>query len=232
VGVNTWGVAAARFPQAVLALWAAGIGGRARGASLGPVESLLYSAVHSLGTVRDAPRRPSESPSRVEAATVRRTHRAAPAMPGCVPARFVAMRVTLPALGNVSVSTPEVSRMVQWVTVRQFSAAALVAAPRTAHAARAHANGVASLASTPRRPTRSYLPPASGLQGYIVDYYASAVRLIVEVDGAWHVPRAAADRRRDRVLTAAGYRIVRGSAERVLTSLPEVLTCIRAAVRG
>jgi very-short-patch-repair endonuclease len=70
------------------------------------------------------------------------------------------------------------------------------------------------------------------LQGYIADYYASAVRLIVEVDGAWHVPRAAADRRRDRVLAAAGYRILCVSTECILTSLPEVLTCIRAAVRG
>jgi very-short-patch-repair endonuclease len=70
------------------------------------------------------------------------------------------------------------------------------------------------------------------LQGYIADYYASSVRLIVEVDGAWHAPRAAADRRRDRTLAAAGYRILRVSAERVLTSLPEVLACIRAAVRG
>jgi very-short-patch-repair endonuclease len=70
------------------------------------------------------------------------------------------------------------------------------------------------------------------LQGYIADYYASAVRLVVEVDGAWHGPRAAADRRRDRILTAAGYRILRVSAERILTSLPEVLACIRAAVCG
>jgi very-short-patch-repair endonuclease len=70
------------------------------------------------------------------------------------------------------------------------------------------------------------------LQGYIADYYACTVRPIVEVDGAWHGPRAAADRRRDRTLAAAGYRILRVSAERILTSLPEVLACIREAARG
>jgi very-short-patch-repair endonuclease len=42
-----------------------------------------------------------------------------------------------------------------------------------------------------------------------VDFYASAAKLVVEVDGAWHGERTAADRRRDRVLGAFGYRVER-----------------------
>jgi hypothetical protein len=48
-------VATARFPQAVLALWAAGIGGRAPGASLRLAESSVPRA-YSFGTVRGAMR--------------------------------------------------------------------------------------------------------------------------------------------------------------------------------
>ena len=68
------------------------------------------------------------------------------------------------------------------------------------------------------------------LQGYIVDFYACAAQLVVEVDGEWHGSRASADARRDRVLAAAGYRVLRLSAERVLSALPEVVASIRAAV--
>ena len=67
------------------------------------------------------------------------------------------------------------------------------------------------------------------LQGYIVDYYACAVRLVVEVDGPWHERRVAADQRRDRVLAAAGYRVLRVSAEEVVSSLTAVVGRIRAA---
>jgi len=47
------------------------------------------------------------------------------------------------------------------------------------------------------------------LQGYVADFYASAVRLIVEVDGTWHAKRGQQDARRERELVAAGYRVLR-----------------------
>jgi very-short-patch-repair endonuclease len=68
------------------------------------------------------------------------------------------------------------------------------------------------------------------LRGFIVDFYASAAKLVVEVDGAWHGERTAADRRRDRVLGAFGYRVVRVPAGEVSSELEAVLARIRSAV--
>jgi len=68
------------------------------------------------------------------------------------------------------------------------------------------------------------------LQGFVADFYACSARLIVEVDGGSHVARARADARRDRVLAAAGYRVLRVSEQDVLSALPQVVARIRAAV--
>ena len=68
------------------------------------------------------------------------------------------------------------------------------------------------------------------LQGYIADFYASSVKLLVEVDGASHEKRALKDARRDRVLNAAGYRVLRFSDEQVRLTLPSVLATIRLAI--
>ena len=70
------------------------------------------------------------------------------------------------------------------------------------------------------------------LQGFVADFYACAARLIVEVDGASHVGRAHADARRDRVLVAAGYRVLRVPEQDVLSALPRVMARIRAAIAG
>ncbi len=64
------------------------------------------------------------------------------------------------------------------------------------------------------------------LRGYIADFYASAVGLIVEVDGGWHAGRRA-DAQRDRRLTAAGYRVLRIPAADVETALGAVVQRIR-----
>ncbi len=69
------------------------------------------------------------------------------------------------------------------------------------------------------------------LQGYIADYYACAVRLIVEVDGGWHTGRSRADARRDRILAASGYQVLRVGEQDVLSGLPQVLARIRAAIK-
>jgi adenine-specific DNA-methyltransferase len=68
------------------------------------------------------------------------------------------------------------------------------------------------------------------LWGYIVDFYASAAKVVVEVDGDWHAQRAAADRRRDRVLEAFGYHVVRVWAGEVSSELEAVLARIRSAI--
>ncbi len=54
------------------------------------------------------------------------------------------------------------------------------------------------------------------LLGYIVDFYASQARLVVEVDGGYHAERAMLDAKRQRRLELAGFRVVRVASEVVL----------------
>ncbi len=65
---------------------------------------------------------------------------------------------------------------------------------------------------------------------FITDFCAPSARLVVEIDGSWHHGRAAADRRRDRVLARAGFRVLRFSNRSVETALPAVLAAVRAAL--
>jgi very-short-patch-repair endonuclease len=65
---------------------------------------------------------------------------------------------------------------------------------------------------------------------HIVDFYASSVRLVVEVDGGYHTERSGADARRDRALERAGYRVLRLSEELVTRELEVALGRVRAAV--
>jgi len=59
---------------------------------------------------------------------------------------------------------------------------------------------------------------------------APSAKLVVEVDGGYHARRAGADARRDRVLAALGYRVLRLSAEQVLHDLGAALEAIRVAL--
>lgn len=65
---------------------------------------------------------------------------------------------------------------------------------------------------------------------FIADFAAPEVRVVVEVDGAYHGARVAADERRDRKLGRLGWRVVRLDAEVVLHDLPAAVAAIRAAV--
>jgi very-short-patch-repair endonuclease len=67
------------------------------------------------------------------------------------------------------------------------------------------------------------------LLGFIADFYAPSVRLVVEVDGGYHARRVSADARRDRKLACAGYRVVRLQAELVMRDLPAALLAVRRA---
>jgi very-short-patch-repair endonuclease len=51
---------------------------------------------------------------------------------------------------------------------------------------------------------------------YIADFLAPSLRLVVEVDGAVHAQRRAADVRRDRDLGRLGYQVLRIPAEVVM----------------
>lgn len=67
---------------------------------------------------------------------------------------------------------------------------------------------------------------------FIVDFYAPAARLVVEVDGGFHVTRRAADARRDCVLVRAGVRVLRLRAEQVLMAPGECAAAVGRALRG
>jgi very-short-patch-repair endonuclease len=67
--------------------------------------------------------------------------------------------------------------------------------------------------------------------GYITDFCAPTIRLIVEIDGAVHVgDRLIADRNRAADLQRVGYRIVRVKAWMVERHIEVVLAVIRAAL--
>jgi very-short-patch-repair endonuclease len=65
---------------------------------------------------------------------------------------------------------------------------------------------------------------------FIVDFFASSVGLVVEVDGGYHARRRAADASRDRKLQRLGYRVLRLDAELVLHDLPAAVALVRAAL--
>jgi very-short-patch-repair endonuclease len=69
------------------------------------------------------------------------------------------------------------------------------------------------------------------VHGFIVDFFAPAARLVVEVDGAHHARRRGADARRDRTLEAAGLTVLRVPAQLVLCELRVAVQLIGARVR-
>ena len=68
------------------------------------------------------------------------------------------------------------------------------------------------------------------VQGFIVDFFAPAARLVVEVDGAQHTRQRGADKRRDRALEAAGLRVLRLPAALVIRNLPGALQLLAHAL--
>jgi very-short-patch-repair endonuclease len=67
---------------------------------------------------------------------------------------------------------------------------------------------------------------------FVVDFLAPSRRLVVEVDGGYHVARAHLDARRDRALARLGYRVLRIDAALVLAQPAAALARIREALAG
>ena len=65
---------------------------------------------------------------------------------------------------------------------------------------------------------------------FVVDFYASTLRLVVEIDGPIHEYQQEADRARQEILEQLGLKIVRLSAGEVEHSLPTALAKIRASL--
>jgi very-short-patch-repair endonuclease len=68
------------------------------------------------------------------------------------------------------------------------------------------------------------------LNRFIVDFFAPAARVAVEVDGGYHGRRVKADARRDEALRRAGYRVLRLEAEVVSKDLTRAVALVRQAV--
>jgi very-short-patch-repair endonuclease len=66
--------------------------------------------------------------------------------------------------------------------------------------------------------------------GYIVDFVAPSVRLVVEVDGGCHAGKRRADARCDKRLGRLGYQILRVEAGVVMQDLPAVVAIVHGAV--
>jgi very-short-patch-repair endonuclease len=69
------------------------------------------------------------------------------------------------------------------------------------------------------------------LGNFIADFAAPAVRLVVEVDGAYHRRRRTADARRDEKLARMGYRVLRLPAVLVERDLAEALARVVTALQ-
>jgi very-short-patch-repair endonuclease len=65
---------------------------------------------------------------------------------------------------------------------------------------------------------------------FIVDFAAPSAGLIVEVDGVGHAHRRGADKRRDRALTALGWRVLRLDAALVISDLPAAVALVQQAL--
>ncbi|NJK38225.1 MAG: endonuclease domain-containing protein, partial [Oscillatoriales cyanobacterium SM2_3_0] len=64
---------------------------------------------------------------------------------------------------------------------------------------------------------------------FIVDFFCSAERLIVEVDGIVHESQQEADQQRQELLESLGLRVVRVASELVETDLDVALAVVRQA---
>jgi len=67
---------------------------------------------------------------------------------------------------------------------------------------------------------------------YIVDFFAPAAKLVLEVDGAHHAQQSKADARRDRALTALGLRVLRLPARLLYQQPQAALQLISRALRA
>jgi very-short-patch-repair endonuclease len=65
---------------------------------------------------------------------------------------------------------------------------------------------------------------------YIADFYAPAVRLVIEVDGGSHRGRGCADALRDFVLFRTGVRVLRVSAGLVIRDVQKAVSLIAKAL--
>ncbi|WP_156358256.1 endonuclease domain-containing protein [Sphingobium sp. Leaf26] len=69
------------------------------------------------------------------------------------------------------------------------------------------------------------------LAGYVADFYAAEVKLVIEVDGDDHAAREASDRHRTEILEREGFRVMRFGNADVMHTLDGVLEAILMMAR-
>jgi very-short-patch-repair endonuclease len=67
--------------------------------------------------------------------------------------------------------------------------------------------------------------------GFIVDFFAPAAALLMEVDGAHHAQQRGADKRRDAALAKARLTVLRLPAQLVVSNLPAAVQLVAQALR-
>jgi len=69
------------------------------------------------------------------------------------------------------------------------------------------------------------------LSPYVVDFFVPSVRLVIEVDGPYHLAQREADAHRDRELVRLhGVRILRVSDAQVMANVASVVALVRDAL--
>ena len=64
-----------------------------------------------------------------------------------------------------------------------------------------------------------------------MDFYCAEKKLIVEIDGGYHIERQEEDALRDKILTEQGYNVIRFTNHHVDNSLEDVLVKIGGFVK-
>ena len=69
-------------------------------------------------------------------------------------------------------------------------------------------------------------------KGYIPDFYAAKIKLVVEADGSYHLKKEQKlyDKHRDEVMAKEGILTMRFTAKEIAANLPAVVALIRAEV--
>ena len=70
------------------------------------------------------------------------------------------------------------------------------------------------------------------IHGYIVDFYCSALKLVIEIDGASHLGRHEYDKERSKILKAHGLHILRFNNEQVLNDIEGIRLKILAFIHS
>ncbi|MEL6254773.1 MAG: endonuclease domain-containing protein [Bacteroidota bacterium] len=74
----------------------------------------------------------------------------------------------------------------------------------------------------------SYDKPLKQKAYFIADFYCAKAKLIVEIDGKYHLNQQAYDQRREEILRGMAFRVIRFTNEEVLSDWEKVETVLHS----